>query len=163
MKPDRELLIEGIDYDLWATQAWLPVLEKFKNREQADEVMNHILYAQRLWINRLAEALGEEHPESTDGLDLSEALAKSAEQWKQIISRMDLEVPVTWHRRFDGITRTMTSGELALHISMHGSYHRGELRGLAKAEGLEEFYNTDLLFWCDAARQPGRTFPLSEV
>lgn len=158
-KSARDHLLEGLDYDLWATRAWLPIISQLgPNREHAGGVMDHIIYAQKLWLERAHEALGSECPTIPDGREA--ALEALTAGWKEIISSADLDVLVTWHRKFDGMDRTLSIGDLGWHISNHGTFHRGELRGLCKAEGFEAFFNTDVLFWSDPRQQPGRTVPL---
>ena len=36
---------------------------------------------------------------------------------------------------------------MAHHVLNHGTYHRGHLRGLAYAEGWDDFHDTDYSAW----------------
>ncbi|MFX6823282.1 DinB family protein [Acinetobacter baumannii] len=50
-------------------------------------------------------------------------------------------------KRFNGEEVTSTVESIVLHVANHGTYHRGELRGLCRAAGWEDFPETDFFLW----------------
>lgn len=136
----KELLIEGFRYDAWANRAWLPVLLSFRDPERAEAIFRHILLAQRIWLVRtLSEEEAPPMPESLG--DAIEALHRA---WLHLLDTCDPGAFVSY-TTMAGEPYFNTVEQIARHVVNHGTYHRGELRGLAKAEGFDGFPETDLI------------------
>src|SRR5690349_20714514 len=113
--------------------------------------MSHIHEAQIAWMDRIQERKRPEEEYDNAPIDLASLRATNAE-WKELAGSADLEARKT-ARRPDGSQYSFRVGDIARHVLNHGTYHRGHLRGLAHAEGLEDFEDTDLSRWL---RESGR-------
>ncbi|MCU0316141.1 MAG: hypothetical protein MUC92_06070 [Fimbriimonadaceae bacterium] len=128
-----------IDYEVWATTAWIEALPNFKDQRRAAKIITHILGCFSGWLplisdwNHDVKLLVSEDPKTLHAR-LIEKVRESAEG--------DLERRVTFTGA-GGVERSLTAGELIHHMLNHATYHRGHLRGLAEAEGLEDFPETD--------------------
>lgn len=136
----RHDLIERFDYDLWANRQWWTALGKFKDLARAQATLEHILTAQRIWLSRM----GVEVSQASENLGIDDVAVFVNRAWKMVVTDSVLEQPITY-RNLAGFEFTNTVGQIANHVINHGSYHRGQLRGQAQAEGLENFPETDLI------------------
>lgn len=75
-----------------------------------------------------------------EDLDLNRDVPRLNELWRRIISEADLDsvLEMTGDRKISAL-------DLIQHVMNHGTYHRGHLRGLAEAEGLTDFPETDIV------------------
>ncbi|HRI42829.1 MAG TPA: hypothetical protein PLL78_02280 [Fimbriimonadaceae bacterium] len=144
----RDLLIEGFRYDAWANRAWLAALPTFDDRDRAEAIFRHILVAQRIWLVRTLSE--EETPPFSD--DLGEAVSRLSEAWIALIETCDPGAFVSYTTMV-GESHFNTVDQIARHVVNHGTYHRGQLRGLKQAEGADDFPETDLIRFL---RQDGR-------
>lgn len=136
----RELLIDGFRYDRWANLAWLEALPTFADRDRAESIFRHILSAQRIWLVRTLSE--EEAPPPTD--DLGEAIDRLHQGWIGLLETCDPGAFVSY-TTMAGEPYFNTVEQIARHVVNHGTYHRGQLRGLKQAEGSEDFPETDLI------------------
>lgn len=136
----RHDLIERFDYDLWANRQWWTALGKMKDLARAQATLEHILTAQRIWLSRM----GVEVSQASENLGIDDVAVFVNRAWKMVVTDSVLEQPITY-RNLAGFEFTNTVGQIANHVINHGSYHRGQLRGQAQAEGLESFPETDLI------------------
>jgi len=142
----KDWLLPGFDYDLWANLKWLNVMGEFKNKDRAQKVLDHILVAQRLWLDRIdgdtTKSLNEYETLVADESQLKQAV----DDWKSQLAKTSLDH--AFHAtRMDGTKWEFTFGQTARHVLNHGTYHRGHLRGLADAEGWDGFEDTDWSAW----------------
>lgn len=139
----REILLEGFDYDLWANRKWVFALGGFNHRMlDAQQILEHILTAQRVWLDRC----GVQVVEFEENVGLSELFALYTEAWQAQVADRALTERIMYQNR-DGLVFEDTLEQIARHVINHGTYHRGHLRGLAGAEGLTSFPDTDLIFY----------------
>lgn len=136
----RQDLIERFDYDLWANRQWWTALGKLKDLARAQATLEHILTAQRVWLSRM----GVEVSQASENLGIDDVAVFVNRAWKMVITDSSLDQPITY-RNLAGFEFTNTVGQIANHVVNHGTYHRGQLRGQAQAEGLESFPETDLI------------------
>lgn len=134
----RDFLLRGLDYDLWANQKWVNVLGNFKDGQRALEVFEHIVFAQRIWLQRCGY-----HVEQVENLAFSQLLASLIQTWKALVEDADLNAIVEY-QMLNGDSASSVMGDIVAHVINHGTYHRGHLRGLAEKEGVE-FPETDLI------------------
>ena len=138
----RQDIIERFDYDLWANRKWWTALGKFKDLGRAQETLEHILTAQRIWLSRI----GVEVTQAPENLGMDDVMAYVNQAWRTVVSESPIDQPVGY-QTFQGLPRSNTVGQIATHVVNHGSYHRGQLRGQAQAEGMEGFPETDLILF----------------
>lgn len=130
------------DYDLWATRRWLLALPSIANLGRAHEILEHILFAQKIWLQRI----GVDVPDQIGNIPIGALFEQLNRAWKQVAEEANLGEPVDYtNLRGEEFTRTI--GEIAYHVINHGTYHRGHLRGLVETEGGEGFPDTDLIYF----------------
>jgi uncharacterized damage-inducible protein DinB len=132
-------LIRGFDYDLWANERWLAVIDQLPDPDHARDIMKHVALAQHVWLSRLGR-VDREFPADRP---LEETLARQTELWKSTLAAVPLGLLFNWTRLRDGVARQGTLEDIARHVINHGTYHRGHLRGLADAAGFNDFEDTD--------------------
>lgn len=138
----KETLTQGIRYDLWSNRLWLQALGNFKNLDKPQAVIEHILGAQRVWLGRI----GYHTEQTADDLTLERLFELVSDVWITVLKEQDLGTLITY-QNFAGETFTNSVAQIMRHVINHGTYHRGHLRGLAMAEGLEDFPETDMIRW----------------
>jgi len=130
------------DYDRWANHQWMSYLESIGSPETEMAVFSHQLAAAKMWATRL----NGEHPTGLAELIPTAAeIDAIAESWRHIISR-GTTGDVAF-RRFNGEEVVSSIESVVVHVANHGTYHRGELRGLCRAAGREGFPETDFFLW----------------
>ena len=130
-------------YDLWANKLWLDTLLKFPEPKRPDEVMTHILQAQWVWLQRcndffklgLALPAKPEAPSTTLAEELNNL-------WLGILESVPADRSLEY-TTMAGEAMSMPFGDVARHVANHGTYHRGHLRGLAEAQMVKDFPETD--------------------
>lgn len=137
-----QFLIRGFEYDLWANQKWLGAISGFRQFDRVQQVMEHILYAQGTWLERC----GAWVPVQEDNLDMRTVFEVYARSWIALVEASDLDSPITYTTS-TGNQFTQSIGDIALHVINHGTYHRGQLRGIADSDGHAGFPETDLILF----------------
>lgn len=130
------------DYDRWATQRWLAVLPGLQNLGRAHEILEHMVWAQQVWLGRVGNPI--EHGQTN--VPLSSVFEGLNREWKRVVEERDLD-EVIEYQTTSGSEHRNTLGEIAYHVVNHGTYHRGQLRGLAESEAFPGFPETDLIFF----------------
>jgi len=134
-----EALREGFRYDIWANRLWLECLKGKGEPEPHMSIFQHILAAQAVWLERCEGHSPTQMPEPAASLEELERLNQS---W---LALLDGDPDARIHyRRVNGDAHSLTLSQIARHVINHGTYHRGELRGLLRATGDEDFPETDL-------------------
>lgn len=127
-------------YDAWGNLATLESirLATLSPSSRACALVAHLLGAGRLWLDRL-----QGHPASTDVWP-----ALSLDQCE--IGFHDLEA--SWNRYLDGLKPAdlerkiaytnskgerweNTIGDVMMHVTLHGTYHRGQIASLVRESG----------------------------
>lgn len=139
MAYDRTRMAELFDYDLWANRKWLAYLAAQGMPDPDAGIFRHILAAQEIWAERCLGNAPDRMPEP----EAYEAtLVRLNETWKSLVKGEDPDRVVAF-RRTNGQALAMQFGRIAQHVVNHGTYHRGELRGLCRARGETGFPETD--------------------
>lgn len=136
---EREALDLALEYELWANARWYPALAGFKDRERAERVLWHVIDCYRGWYEGIT---GVELSKSDS---MADDCAVAVQAWRDLINDRDPDEVIRFER--GPVVRSFTIGQVARHVCNHGTYHRGHLRGLADAEGLEAFEDTDYTLW----------------
>ena len=148
-----ETLIRLFKYDDWANGETLRSLRAMAPPPaRAVKLLAHIMSTQWLWLERMrgVKQSFAVWPEWT--LDEIEAqLPKLKREWKVFLGE---KKPPDLALRFQYINTkgehySSTIGETAMHVAMHGAYHRGQIALLVRDGGGEPAY-TDFI---EAARK----------
>jgi uncharacterized damage-inducible protein DinB len=134
-------------YDLWATKQWMDTLIRFTDSKRPDEIVTHILFAQWLWLDRCNGffKLGLDLPAKPEAP--STTLAEELNQlWLSILDAMPSEA-VLDYMNLAGEPMSVPFGVVVRHVPNHGTYHRGQLRGLAEVQMMTDFPETDFSRW----------------
>jgi len=135
-------------YDLWANRAILAALGATPSPPRRSvELLAHILSAQRLWWQRIAEQAPTlpVWPE----LSLPECASQAEELaaiWKAYLGKMDeagLLKSVTYNNS-RGERWTSKIEDILQHVVMHSAYHRGQIAIDMRAAGFVPAY-TDFI------------------
>lgn len=137
-----QFIVAAFDYDRWANRQWLASLGGFKDMERAYQVLEHMLQAQQIWLTRCGAVIG---PQQRD-MPLQELFDIMTRAWKELMETASADELITY-RNLKGEEFTQPLAEIALHVINHGTYHRGQLRGLAEAQGFLNFPETDLILF----------------
>lgn len=132
----RDHLSTLFDYDLWANQQWQPIC---RLHPEAAAVMAHILEAQYVWYVRCMN----ETDAGNQVEDQVEEAARMCAQWKELLRVSDPSAYISYQDQA-GNSHYRLVEEIAAHVANHGTYHRGQLRGWAEANGIE-WPETDLM------------------
>ncbi|MBS1707577.1 MAG: hypothetical protein JSS65_02520 [Armatimonadetes bacterium] len=129
------------DYDLWANRLWAAYLAERDWPETESQIFRHILAASTIWLQRIEGDSPASMPEpSLDDLTQRDL----HDRWVRVLQGRDLDEVIAY-RRTSGEALQSRLGDIARHVVNHGTYHRGELRGLCKAAGRSDFPETDLI------------------
>jgi uncharacterized damage-inducible protein DinB len=135
-------------YDLWANQRILSSLAAIDNPPRRSvEFLAHILSAQRLWWQRIAEQA--QTLAVWPDLSLRECASQAAELsaiWKAYLGTMDeagLSNSVTY-KNSRGESWTSKIEDILQHVILHSAYHRGQIAIEMRAAGLVPAY-TDFI------------------
>jgi uncharacterized damage-inducible protein DinB len=135
-------------YDLWANQQILSSLAAIDNPPRRSvEFLAHILSAQRLWWQRIAEQA--QTLAVWPDLSLRECASQAAELsaiWKAYLGTMDeagLSNSVTY-KNSRGESWTSKIEDILQHVILHSAYHRGQIAIEMRAAGLVPAY-TDFI------------------
>ncbi len=133
----------------WANQRVLDALKAAGGKpEKAHRLFAHVLGAERVWLARLNGLDSSVHPVWPDlGLEeCGEWLQENYSGYLLFLSQKteeDLMRPVTY-RNTSGAGFTTAIHDILTHVSMHGSYHRGQIALAMRSEGFEPV-NTDFI------------------
>lgn len=138
----RALVLRSLDYDRWANLQWVGAIGTFKDLMRAHLILEHMLGASRIWLERC----GVELRPAEDDSSLQSLFEDVANAWRYLIESQPLDTQIPYNN-LAGQPFVNTLGEIVLHVINHGTYHRGQLRGLAMAEGVTNFPETDLILF----------------
>jgi uncharacterized damage-inducible protein DinB len=137
--PDLASLARDFDYDLWANRRWLACLVSKQLPEPDTEVFAHILSAQQIWLTRVQG----ESPSKMPKVEPTESeSARLHSGWKDVILNTTGDREISY-RRTTGEELTTWLSDIAHHVVNHGTYHRGELRGLCRSRSDDDFPESD--------------------
>lgn len=142
----RRHLADGLDYDDWATGHWRSALAGSPLEARGNEILTHLAETRAAWAKRLAE-----------GLEVPEPAAGEVDRFlRATLAEAPLDREFTWIRRRTGEPYHSRVLDVFLHLPLHGTYHRGQLRGLAEAAEWTAFPETDYTIWStDVQTEPG--------
>lgn len=137
----REYHRNAFGYDLWANKAWIEWIEAGP-REQELAIMGHILGAQEAWLARVHGAAADPGSVKPVSTGYAEDLHR---RWLDALR--DSADRLVRYQRLDGTESASMLSDILRHVVNHGTYHRGEMRGLCRARGEEGFPETDWIVY----------------
>ena len=129
----REELSSLFDYDRWANLQWVAPA----NAMAQQSILLHIVEAQVIWLTRI-EGTQPWQP-TLDEFALH--LDRSIGRWKRFLLGADLGAVISYTTSAGDRYDSQVS-EIVRHTINHGTYHRGQLRGIAGERGVD-FPETD--------------------
>jgi uncharacterized damage-inducible protein DinB len=136
---DKEFFEGCLDYEVWANNQWLNTLVRFQDRKRATEIMQHIVGCYGGWITKMDNW---ENRKDSD-IDVEKDMPDLLRRWRRVLRENSLDTAYDFQSR-TGKDRRILLWEVLHHVLNHGTYHRGQLRGLAEAEGMVDFPETDI-------------------
>lgn len=130
----------GMEYNGWANRQWLDCLIRTEAGEEDQKILQHILASTKVWALRCHGISVTEMPKPDVTIETLEEVQK---MWMDILDGRDLE-DIIEYRRTTGEPGVMSISWMAQHVINHGTYHRGELRGLRRARNDNDFPDTDI-------------------
>lgn len=135
------------DYDRWANARWLAYLDGHEHGERGREILRHHLSALLTWHRRIQDAVSgsSQNPASPDD-DLAAGFDHVYGAWAELIASNPPETIIDY-QTFAGEPYRNTIGQIVAHGLNHGTYHRGQIRGLMEAFGRNDFPDTDFIMY----------------
>ena len=138
-----ELLAQAFEFDAWANRQWLEYLDSTSADETDRAIFGHLLGVEELWYRR---CLGEAVPAVPSVPQTRETIDDLLQKWVSVLQNRS-DNPLIHFHRFNGEPMHQRVSRIAWHVIDHGTYHRGELRGLCRARGVEDFPETGLFIF----------------
>lgn len=116
--------------------------------------LNHILWGDRLWLNRLDPSISAPDPDKTHLEITANPTAWSAErfrvdgvirEWARGLKAIDLTGDIVWYSRFYRKEFTHPKTLCVTHMFNHQTHHRGQIHAMLTAAG-QKTIDTDLIF-----------------
>ncbi|MER3413652.1 MAG: hypothetical protein C4341_05335 [Armatimonadota bacterium] len=128
-------------YDRWANERWIAFTQKHQWKA-ANDVLEHIVRASEIWLSRIHQ----EEPPGPSASSLKVRLAACHSRWLQTLLELIPEKVIRYTNMADDPFESYM-GDIAAHVVNHGTYHRGQLRERAEANGFSDFPETDLILF----------------
>jgi uncharacterized damage-inducible protein DinB len=125
-------------YDEWANREVLAAAQASPDTSRALQLLAHILSAERLWFQRLAQ-----QPQSTPvwpdfGVDqCSTQITELGRLWREYLGQLSparLSAKISY-KNSKGEPWTSTVVDVLTHVVMHSAYHRGQIASHMRAAG----------------------------
>jgi uncharacterized damage-inducible protein DinB len=135
-------IIRMLDHIHWANLEMLDALKLTQSHlEKALSLFIHILAAENVWLKRLNE-LEIRHfdiwpkPSMEDCERLIHENRQGYSQLLKELSESDYSRLISY-KNSKGDAFTTSISDILTHVSLHGSYHRGQINALLRREGYE--------------------------
>jgi uncharacterized damage-inducible protein DinB len=146
---EEPMLADDFRYDLWANLRWLRYVRDEALGDAAEEILRHILAAQTVWLERCKGG----SPTAMPRPPLTEhELERLNAEWIHMIRETPDDRAVRY-ARLNGERLQTPFTTIARHVVNHGTYHRGELRGVCRSFGREDFPETDMVLFANLERR----------
>src|SRR5437762_13971219 len=148
--------IRLFNYDRWANQVTLDSVRAAGAPQRSLKLMAHIAAAQWLWLERI-QGSGKKVIVWPDWKleQCARELRDAGKAWEGYLAEANEQALATFnpYRNSKGEQWTSRVSDIAMHVAMHGVYHRGQVAGDGRASGREPA-DTDFI-------QAVRTGPLA--
>ncbi|GJM28430.1 MAG: protein DinB [Cyclobacteriaceae bacterium] len=127
-------------YNQWANNGLCRHLMALANEPiEVKKRMSHIVAAEEIWYGRIVP-LDFQHLAVFDiqPWDILEPrLTASAQRWLDLVENTGDFEKVINYQNLSGRAFTSTMSDIMIHITNHGTYHRGQIATLLRQNGLE--------------------------
>lgn len=129
-------------YDAWANARVLDSLKLDQHGNQkALNLLAHLLVSENIWLLRLRgddTSQINKSPESSiaECGRLIDEMQKAFDDYLCSLNEEDLDAPVTY-RNFKGTEFHTPVRDILMHVSLHGTYHRGQIATAMREEGMK--------------------------
>src|SRR2546421_12878226 len=143
----REDFSNMFEYDRWANTQWIQVTKDMGE----ESILMHNIEGQIVWLCRIE---GTKFWKPTIE-EFALHQERSTRNWKRFLMGADLQMLISYETS-QGDHYDNTVAEIVRHVINHGTYHRGQLRGIAGERGIA-FPETDYIAFMrkDAPARPG--------
>jgi uncharacterized damage-inducible protein DinB len=144
----REHLLTMLEYEKWANRRWLRFLDSLPESDfqhSAFENWDHIVFAYRVWLNRLEGIDIEAIPVRSEELEFTAGRAQKFIEGADLLSKWGFENPERGRREY-------FVKDTIHHFLQHGTYHRGQLREKSERSGFQEWPETDFSIFKNLAQ-----------
>lgn len=158
----KELLAQFADYNIWASQKILEVINALPEEKQMAGVPSsfsslyrtvlHMWDAESIWWQRMKMHERVIIPsENFNGSmqDVSNGLVAQSQLWKDWVGNatdMALEHVFQYYNNKKELFKQPT-WQMILHVFNHGTYHRGQLINILRQLGVDKLPQTDFIIW----------------
>ena len=133
---NREMLLESLNYNLWANLESLSSVHSATNvPDRALAVIAHIPGAEQVWLERVRKTGSPTIVWPHWDLEETERqIRAAARDWRELLLGVELDSRVTYSNS-KGESFANTVEEIARHVFFHGAYHRGQIATLLRSAG----------------------------
>ena len=141
------------DHMAWADRAVVDLLSRSPAAQQVPGVLrllSHVVAAERVWLMRIRGEDSANQPIWPE-LNLEQVAALAAANAEQYRGALDDDPErVVTYRNSKGTPFSTRLADILTHVSLHGSYHRGQIATALRAGGVEPI-NTDYITYVRSA------------
>jgi uncharacterized damage-inducible protein DinB len=135
-----DFLKQGFEFDMWANQQWLTYFDNKGFGEPDRTILGHILGGQEAWYRRCT---GQPQVELVPMIATADSIQSMGQKWIALLDQKTDDPVVEFTR--EGELYHQKVSRIARHLIDHGTYHRGELKGLCRERGDEDFPEAGLM------------------
>lgn len=147
----KQMIDQLYEWNFWGNRRCLAMLTD--NGGGTPEMLrwiSHILTSERVWLLRL-QGESSSHLElfSSHSRDECESmLAGNERDWKSFLAGLDPEelCHLLHYANQSGAEFSTVVGDILLHVTSHGHYHRGQINAAARAQGWEPVLTDYIVF-----------------
>ncbi len=129
-------VLDMIDYDRWANEVVLSILEANQPSEEISSRVSHIINAQNIWLDRIGDKHGE-----YDVWQLRQSDSWSGhfeDNYQKFMISLEAESTdkiINYHN-LAGKKYSTILGDILHHVVNHGTYHRGQIMDMIRHLGI---------------------------
>jgi uncharacterized damage-inducible protein DinB len=140
-------LAKLIDHCLWANEKWIRfIAEDCPTDEYLLTRLSHILLGEEAWFDRIRDKEPNRNIWAAIPLSsISEKLSQNRDLYKKLLEE-NLE-RVIRYKRFTGEEYESPVSDILLHLTLHGTQHRGQMATYVSSKGMKPI-NTDFIQYC---------------
>ena len=129
------------EYNDWANRRILDVLARAEGApDRCRQLMTHLLAAQQIWLNRIAEVPNELGLWAVGTIEeLQQHSEKSTQNWLSFWHSFDENdfSRIINYRNSQGNAYQSTIHDIVTHLINHSTYHRAQINQLLRQNGFE--------------------------